>query len=189
VTGDLCLLADVKDWLDLTVSTKDGQLTRLITAASEDIRQEASRVFDIENYDEIYSGAGWGHGILLTRHWPIVSITSLTIDNQSIPAQLGAGQRGYTWTNNDAASHVMLWGYEFTRGTDNIELLYRAGYAQLPYDLTQACIDLVAYRFLGRQRIGQKSKSIVGEVVTFQTDHMPDNVLRVVQRYKKVIPI
>ena len=166
----------------------DGILTRLITAASEDIRQECSRRFDIEAYDEFYNGAGWGHGVLITRQWPIVSIQALIIDNRTIPAQPAPGMPGYTFTNNDSASHVTLYGYEFTRGTDNIELQYNAGYATIPADLNQACIELVGYRYSGKSRIGHKSKSLQGETVSFITAHMPDFVLRPVQRYRRVTP-
>ena len=194
MTGDLCTLAEVKDWLGLTTATDDARLARLITAASEDIRQECNRSFEPANYTESHSGYGYGQVVLVTRQWPVISVASLMIDNATIPAQPSAGRPGYTIINADSAGHVVLDGYEYARGKNNIQLTYRAGYADThgvfdpPADLTQAAIDLVAYRYTGKSRIGQKSKTLAGETVTYITDHYPDSVTRVIQRYKRVIP-
>jgi uncharacterized phiE125 gp8 family phage protein len=194
MTGDLATLADVKAWLGLTQGADDALLARLITAASEDIRQETERVFHPSAYDEFYNGAGWEQTILVTRQWPIISVASLTIDGNQIPAQPGANQRGYVFRNSASAGKIVLAGYEFTSGSENVELAYTAGYADgsgnflPPADLAQAAIDLVAYRYTGKSRIGQRSKTLAGETVSFITDHYPDSVQRVIQRYRRVIP-
>lgn len=192
--GDLSTLQEVKDWLGLSSAADDALLTRLITAASEDIRQECNRSFHPADYVEVHGGYGYGQVILVTRQWPVISVASLTVDGAAIAARVGYSASGYVIANGDSASHVLLYGAEFTTGKDNIEIRYRAGYADShgvfdpPADLAQAAIELVAYRYTGRGRIGQKSKTLAGENVSFITDHYPEQVMRVIQRYKRVIP-
>jgi hypothetical protein len=171
------------------VGPDDGMLDRLITAASEDIRQETSRIFDIQDYVEIRSGTGGKQVKFLTKQWPINSVDHVTVDGQDIAPSTGFNQPGYTFTNYDSAGHITLISSVFNRGVDNIEVGYNAGFNPIPHDLEQACIDLVAYRFTSRGRIGHKSKSLAGEVVAFVTDHYPDPVMRVIQRYKRTIPL
>jgi hypothetical protein len=191
--GDLCGLEDVKAWLGLGGAQYTGQddiiLGRLITAASEDIRQETGRVYHVADYIEVRSGTGIKQVKYLTKQWPINSVSSLLLDNQTIPVSSDGIQPGYTFTNYDSAGHITLVGYVFTRGVDNIRVAYNAGYRAIPGDLEQACVELVAYRFTGRGRIGHQSKSLSGETVSFVTDHYPDQVMRVIQRYKRTIPL
>lgn len=191
--GDLCALNEVQAWLGLNTPQYTGQdditIGRLITAASEDIRQETGRIFQKGNYTEIGSGSGGKQVKYLTKQWPINTVSLVQIDQSVIPPSPDGISQGYTFTNYDSAGHITLVGHAFNRGVDNIKVIYSAGYDPIPGDLEQACVELVAYRFTGRGRIGHKSKSLAGEVVAFVTDHYPDQVQRVIQRYKRTIPL
>ena len=53
---------------------------------------------------------------------------------------------------------------------------YTAGYAATPPEIAQACIELVCLRYKERDRIGQVSKNLAGEVVAFSQKDMPADV-------------
>jgi hypothetical protein len=173
----------------LTFGIDDVLLARLITAVSEFIRSYTQVKFDVETYTEPRSGVGWGQSMLVPRNQPIISVTSLTIDGHAIPAIPGnvytVGTPGYIYT----ADRITLYGYEFTRGKDNIELVYQAGYPTVPYDLAQGAVELVCFKFREKDRIGHKSKSLGGEVVAFIIDEMPASVKSALNKYRRVIPI
>lgn len=59
-------------------------------------------------------------------------------------------------------------------------------YSYLPPEIEQACIELVALRYQERQRIGQVSKSLAGEVVAFSQKDMPDDVAAALAPYRRV---
>lgn len=185
--GDLCTYADVKARLRLQNDDAQQVLQDLITGASEDIRQETMRHYDVKTYTEYHSGRGVAQTQLWLRQWPVIEVTSLKIDGYVIPKAADNQSPGYWSTPDEDSSRLLLNGYYFSPGNQNIEVSYRAGYSAIPADLKQACIRLVQYRFKADEWVGQRSKSLGGEVVSFVTDHMPAEVLRVCQRYKKVI--
>jgi hypothetical protein len=61
-------------------------------------------------------------------------------------------------------------------------------YGFVPYDLEQACIDLVAHKFRGRDRIGLRSQSLAGQQTSsYDISGMPDSVVAALQPYKSVL--
>ena len=64
---------------------------------------------------------------------------------------------------------VKLSGYDyvFTRGYGNIIVVYTAGYATSPPDVDGCVAERVAFEYARRQRLGQRSKTIGGETVSF----------------------
>jgi hypothetical protein len=173
----------------LTFGVDDVLLGRLITAVSEFIRSYTQLKFDVESYTEYRSGVGWGQSMLVLKNSPIVTVTSLTIDDVVIPALPSnipdVNGVGFAYT----PTHVSLYGYEFTKGLDNIVVVYSAGYSSVPYDLAQAAIELACFKFREKDRIGHKSKSLGGEVVAFITDEMPESVKSALNKYRRVIPV
>ena len=59
-------------------------------------------------------------------------------------------------------------------------------YSYIPDDIQQACIELVSLRYAERNRIGQASKSLAGEVVAFTQKDMPADVATALQPYRRV---
>jgi hypothetical protein len=169
------------------VGPDDALLQKLITAASEFIRQECAREFDSAERTGYYSGDGGKGQRLITINSPITAVKTLTIDGVTIPAASGFGSAGYSFVPN--GFYISLTGHQFTQGVDNIVLVYTAGYTIIPYDLAEACWQLAGYRFAGKSRIGHVSKSLGGETVSFEISDVPKNVRQVIERYSRPMPV
>jgi hypothetical protein len=169
-------------------SPEDIMLGKLITNCSTLIRTYTSNNFQIEIYDEIRSG--YGHSkMMMTKNNPILNINSLTINNINIPAFPNniddSTKTGYFYTN----SYIQLRGYDFVKGQSNVEISYVSGYENIPEDINQSCVELVAYKFRERDHVGQQSKSVSGQTVSYIIKDIPDNIKIVLDRYINVIPI
>lgn len=85
-----------------------------------------------------------------------------------VPGQYAVLSGVYTFNAIDAGKPVAL------------------SYSYLPLDIEQACIELVALRYQERQRIGQVSKSLAGEVVAFSQKDMQEDVAAALAPYRRV---
>jgi hypothetical protein len=186
--GDLTSLADVKAWLQTGQSafpiTDDALLTRLISASSQYIQSWLNRSIALADYFETRDGAG-GEALQFAC-FPVTEVKCLTIDGQEIP-RVAAGQAaGYVFS----PTQLSVRGYRFSRGVQNIAVAYTAGYPEVPPDIAQACIELVALRYRERTRIGEVSKSLGGaETVTYAQKDMSDAIRTLLQQYRAVIPV
>ena len=179
--GDLTTLDNVKNWLSppLTTSGDDALLTRLITAASQFIETWLNRAIASQAYVETRDGNGGNR--LVTAHSPITGVTSLTIDGEAIPIAPTPLAAGYIFS----PTAIYLQGRRFTPGFQNVVLSYTAGYASTPPEIEQACIELVVLRYKERDRIGQVSKNLAGEVVAFTQKDMPADVQTLIDQYRR----
>ena len=188
--GDLCQLADVTTWLQTGQNpfpaTDDALLSRLITAASQFIQSWLQRQIAVSDWIEIRDGNG---GQRLTfANLPVTGVIALSIDGLSIPpaptdGRLGAG---YVFSPTELA----LRGYVFTRRAQNVVVIYTAGYAAVPPDIAQACIELVCQRYRERSRTGEVSKALMsGETVTYSQKDMSDDIRTLLMQYQAVAPV
>jgi len=180
--ADLTNLADAKAWLTVSGNADDALLTRLISASSDYIQTWLSRDISLQPYVSTRNGTGGKR--MMFKNYPVASITYLKIDGTTIPLSTN-GANGYV---SDTYT-LMLIGYTFTRGYQNVELSYTAGYASVPKEIAQACIELVALRYKDRDHISMVSKSIGGEVVTYSQKDMSDSIKTTLSNYKKVISL
>jgi len=185
-TGDLTTLANVKAYLSppLTTTNDDALLSRLITAASQFIQTWLNRIVAVTSYTDVRNGTG---GIVLfLGNRPVTTIAAVTVDGVAIgpssPAPTGAG-----YLFDDSA--VYLVGHCFAKGVQNVTVQYSAGFASTPPEIEQACIALVTLRYKERDRIGQASKNLGGETVSFEQRDMPPDVATVLDQYRNVIPV
>ena len=92
---DLTTLSNVKQWLGVTSSTDDAFLGRLISFASAFVQNYINRNVLTASYYETYDGSGGQ--TLMTPHYQITAVSSLTIDGVSIPAAANPQTIGYTF--------------------------------------------------------------------------------------------
>jgi hypothetical protein len=165
--ADLTTLATVKEYLEIETSDTefDSLLTRQITASSRQIEIYCNRAFDIQSYSETYDGTA--SDLLFLKQTPIQSVTSLSIDDES----LGADEfKIYD-------DYLRLVSGLFTVGKLNVAVQYTAGHydsqsASPPSDVEDACVQLVAFKFnlrsaegLEARRINQSSESFAGVAI------------------------
>lgn len=137
-TGDLVQLATVKNWLGVASSADDALLSALITQISRAIYNYMNRSFVLPaNVTEAYDGSG--RESLILRNWPVVAISAVVVDGNSIPPAplMVAGVHpapGYVLEQADdqppgAMQQLFLRGpYRFHKGRQNVVVSYRAGY-------------------------------------------------------------
>lgn len=187
--GDLTTLPDVKAWLQTGQTafpaTDDVLLRRLIIAASRFIERWLNRRIAPGDWHEVRDGTGGQR--LAFANFPVTAVLSLSIDGLTIPPapEDGAGA-GYLFTPTELA----LRGYVFTRGVQNVAVVYTAGYAATPLDIAQACIELVCLRYRERTRIGEVSRASSGsETVSYTQKDMTDDVKLLLSQYRAVAPV
>lgn len=185
--GDLTTLADVKTWLQTAPgqfpSSEDALLTRLITAASQFIQTRLGRWIAPVDYLEVRDGTGGTR--LQFGMFPVLAVLSLTIDDQPILPAPDTTTAGYGFTQ----TQLIVRGTCFTRRKQNVIVTYTAGYPAVPADIAQACIELVALRYRERTRIGEVSKHLGGETVSYLQKDMTPAVASVLEQYRMVAPI
>ncbi len=181
--NDLTTLANVKQYLAVNVTTDDAMLSRLITAASAFIQSWLNRTFASASYTETRDGHGGQK--LAFANYPVTAVASVMVDNVAILAAPDPTQAGYRF------SFTMLYlnGYSFTRGFQNVVVSYTAGYSSTPFDVEQACIDLVSLKYKERQHIGVSSKTLGQETINYSQKDLSDAVKATLSQYRKVITI
>lgn len=135
---DLCTLADVKVWLGRADTNSDPVLAALITRTSRQILSYLQRSTILpRTVTEVRDGTGGCTMVL--RHWPVISITSLTIGDCTIPARPTICGTGWTFETWDGfppgrSQTLSLDGYSFgvaapgSGNAQNVEIVYQAGY-------------------------------------------------------------
>src|SRR4051812_17047876 len=131
MTERLTTLAALKDWLDITTDDSDVPLTRLIDAASQFVLNYISRdSFGARTFTQNFKGNGKTSQLL--KNWPILSITSVGINGNSVnAANIGNGglpTNGYLISDERAAPQALeLYGSAFYYGAYS-QVVYEAGY-------------------------------------------------------------
>ena len=190
---DLTLLATVKEHMNVTGTTFDTILERIITAASLRIANFCDRKFILTTYTEFQHGRA--SNTVLLKHFPADKPTELNIDPESVfPVDTVVDTADFEVMNDSLL--VMLRGLKFPRGTRNIKIIYTAGYdppgtasptREMPTDLEYACIQFVEYLFAQKddRSITQTTKGKQGETTTFVTT-IPDQVREAIEPYKQL---
>jgi hypothetical protein len=179
--GDLTTLDNVKSWLSppLTTTADDTLLTGLITATSQFIQTWLNRQIATTAYVETRDGNG-GERMAFANS-PVTAVSSVTIDGLAIAPASDAVTRGYVFS----PTMLYLQGWRFTPGFQNVVVSYNAGYESTPPEIAQACVELVCLRYKERDRIGQVSKNLAGEVVAFTQKDMPADVQTLIDQYRR----
>lgn len=146
----LCSLNELKNYLNMpTAETSyDTVLELLINMASDVIEQFLGTPVLNGSYTEKLDGDGTN--VLVPRHYPIISVSSLKVDGEAVSSDDYYVYEGYIYSEQTLAE-----------GHQNIELIYTAGWgatmSDIPLDLKLACIKLASYWY--RRDVGAYSHS------------------------------
>ena len=176
-TGDFTTLAKVRAHLGLKSGDTDAVLRTLITAASAWMKTYLNRAILEATYTQTFDGNNQRK--LFLPEYPVTQVTSVAIGTRVLESS------EWVLSGNSVA---LLNGARFPAEYGNVQVVWNAGYPSVPADLDQACIEMVAWRFKERSRIGQSSVNVNGEQITFQTEDAPANVKTLMRNWRKVVP-
>jgi Phage gp6-like head-tail connector protein len=130
--GDLVSLAQLKAHLGVQSSADDILLASMIGQISRAICTYLNRPF-VWPRDVVDMFDGNGRVKMQLRHWPVVSIASVSVDGRLVPPATSEFACGWTIEAGDdeppgAMQMLMLRGAIFSRGWQNVSVAYRAGY-------------------------------------------------------------
>src|SRR5487761_293652 len=187
--GDLTTLAAVETYLGLAAGNSDeARLSALITACSAAFASYCGRQFASAAYSEMRNGTG-GMSLWL-RQSPVTAVASVTINGNVIPS--GGGWNGGVQVPGVSVDEnfIYLFGHRFSKGRQNVAIAYTAGYAAIPADLAQACVEQVSFRFKEIKDLGKRS--VVGPAQGQSTnfviaDFLPETK-RVLEFYRRQVP-
>lgn len=190
---DLTTLTAVKNWqggLSVSNTTADSLLAQLITATSSDFLRETNRVDLLESgYTETRIGDGSPR--LITRHWPIVAVTSLSVGGVPVPTETSSSAGWYIDEETDPERRYVVYMTNGGYFTDQavIQIKYVAGYATTPQDVQQAVTEWVVYRYTKKMSPAQtQARGVEGERADFEEEAIPPNTQRVIQHYIREFP-
>lgn len=197
---DLCALADVKSYLGIgTGSTSDDAiLARQITGVSQYwlTRTCRSSLNSVQSFSERYNGNG--KDTLPLRQWPIVSVSSLTVDALSVPASPDYIQPGWVIDAHKTALVIIgagvygngFYAVNFNPGRLNVSVGYTAGYSATPWDVQDAAIKQVGIWYRRRKTLDEDSVTIpqAGGTLRHRSWEVPPEIERVIQAYRRLWP-
>lgn len=193
----LVTLANAKVYLKISGTDEDSILELIINSVSTAIQSFLGRSLIDPGAEapatEYYHGSG--HEELILRGYPVVAITSIHEDSLR---QWGASSAVNVSSDVmvDKASGILrCWNLKgfWTEGVANVRVKYRYGYAvaSLPAD-----IQLAAYRLVDRhfrdgythRRLDVASESIGERTSTYANLEIPNDVKKMISRYKRLLP-
>lgn len=176
----------IKQYLDIRVDTDDEMLYRLAEAESDWLAATIGMGSVLElQYDQRLNGSG--SSVLMLPEYPIISVSDVVVEGEAIPMSEEDGEAGYTFSVGGSALYL-IGGYVFPRGLANVNVVWTAGYNPVPSDLQQVCIELVGTKYAYRKRIGEASKNLAGETVSYTKD-LSEWQKEVINAYKRVVPM
>ena len=184
---DLCTLDAVKKFtgldIDTTVDNIDDMLERLITSKTEAITKYIGfNQILAADYTEYQDGDGTN--ILFPYNTPINSITTI---HDSIE---------WTYDADDLIDsdyyklvdkrRIVMKNYVFNKGVHNIKVVYNAGFADIPVDLTQVCIEETVRAYNERLNIGISSRTDNKGGVTMVEKGWLKQSREIMNKYRKI---
>ena len=156
---------NVKAHADISVTTHDTEIDRLILVAQEEIQQITGRQFDSAARTQDVDGHGTRE--VIVPETPITTLTSVSIlfpdGTTSALSSTGYTFGKHTGIITRVVERPGIIGYEFGSDIDaatfpnranSVRVVYTAGYSAISDDpaLEQACIDVVLYMFRARHQ-------------------------------------
>jgi len=180
----LTTLAAVKLYMGITDTSLDTQIAALIPRAQVGIESYISRSIELGARTETRDGNGGT--VMMLREHPVASVQSLTIDGITIPQAAAAGRPGWRLTSQRL---ILLNGYRFNADVQNVDVAYTAGFATVPGDIEQACIEVVALMYRRPDHLDFSSKTLAGETIAYLTGDMTPSAKATLKDYRRVAPL
>ena len=187
---ELATLADIKTLLRITSSGEDSLLTIIKDAVEQDVKNFCGRDFLIPSsaYTEYHDGDGTRQLRALQR--PITDITSIHVDGGRNFADVSLIATSKIITDAEARvlGYIELFNASFLVGIKNVQLIYKAGYAAIPKDLSLAVKTIVCkiFKVADKQMWAQGSQTAGDLVITLTPDAWPKDARKTLDRYRRM---
>lgn len=165
-------------------SVDNALLQILVDAASDGFAGACGRNFGRLQYTERRNGTGTYKLVLI--NYPVLSIDSLSLIGPRTTATTSDLRTPLVEDVDfifDSRGTIQLLMSCFPKGVGNVEAVYQAGFATVPSDLKHAATKWCAMRYREFERLGERSRAIGGETVSFDLGDMPPDVAAIVNRY------
>lgn len=184
---DLSSAANVKTYLDISVTTWDTLLATLVTSCSVWIENYCGGLrFKNSGVDvtEYHDGDPNGEGkqIIFVRNTPIISVTSVSYATGALDSPTWeVYDPEFYYVRNDRSGEIFFDSLPI--GRQNIRVIYQGGYSSIPEDLSLACMQLVARVFNRRKSEGVLNESVGGASVSWDKELSVD-LRKTLNRYR-----
>ena len=160
----------------------DTLITDLINAQSWYLNSVCDRELLTRSQTEYYDGNG-GY-VLWLNHPPISAVTLNQDSDRSWASATEIVSTDYVVYGD--LGKLILTGTVFLSDVRVVKVVYTGGFSTVPYDLQQACINLVErqYHLLKEGGVANISMSNAGGSVNFDQE-LPADVQRTIQKYKR----
>lgn len=176
----------LKEYLGEVGDLEDDLLTRIVTAASENINRYCQRTFESTVYtSELYTGSGTD--TLILRNFPIITLSSVSEGGTALTIgtdPYGAGTSGDVYilsANEGSIVRPFSW---FLCYRHYYSVTYTAGYATIPASIVQACLDLSSLMVHEKDHVGLAAK--IGSQGTTYVRALPDSSQRALDMYRDI---
>ncbi len=155
-------LADVRAHLNITDTTADDELRRIVDVASSTGEAWTGRVFGRRTCVDVLSGSG---PFLALKACPVLSVSSVTENGAAVPVG------GYALTSPEGGvlSRVSGWSArDWARGSGNVTVTYVAGYHVQPPTDVQGALEMARHLWqTQRGSIRARANNDPGMMATF----------------------
>jgi len=169
-----------------TDSDQKNLLKLFINSASWFCNTHTHRLLLERALTEYYSGDG--SNVLFTNQYPITTITAVYDDlDRAYGSDTEIDSGDLVYMPETLAYKIIYDGGTFTKGIKNLKVEYTAGYSTIPYDLHQACVEIVMFYWTCFEKglFGITSRTIGDGSLTVETANYPKSALQVLNTYRR----
>lgn len=175
----------LKDYMGITGTADDALLKRSVDAATVYALNYVDRPLAVPVAAFTERADGTGRDRMLLRHYPLVSLVSVTIDGRAV--QANEFELGESATADSRVLYRKTG--EFPRGRRNVTVTGTHGWDAAPADLTQAVLEVAGLMYQKRKRLGETSKNIGDQTVAFSPKEVTDYARHTFEQYTNRVPL
>lgn len=189
--ADLITLQEYKNYHTITSDTKDTKISLLISAVSALIEAHCARSFHLDTYTE-YHDAKTNYVCL--KNFPVTAVTSVKVSEdggvtQTTLTENATDKGGYLVDLDQGHIYTQIDTYKFLTSYDtpvkSLEVVYMAGYTEIPKDLKLVTMDLVNYYKDDEHKpIMAMGGASVDNPLPYSSNRFPPHIQRVLDIYR-----
>jgi len=182
----LVSMDDYKQYKNIKGDADDSTITALLPAISDYVKNYCARTFvDYVTTDKTQYSDG-GVNCIFLDEFPIISITSVneSWDNQATQTLLVENQQdedGY-YVDYETGLIQTVQNGNFVPAFHSVEIIYKAGFTEIPQDLKLAIYHLIDY--YRKEQFTMKKVQGVSTVERMDSDAIPGHIKRTLDSYR-----